>query len=93
MIPTSDKARAPPPRHAATVALVRGLRQRGFSDLRDWDGNLLRYPQDRSATVMEVARLFGVTKQAASSKSHPSSNAGMAYESLPRATPGCGRWP
>jgi DNA-binding MarR family transcriptional regulator len=48
------------------VALVTGLRQRGFSDLRDWDGNLLRYLQDRSATVMEVARLFGVTKQAAS---------------------------
>jgi DNA-binding MarR family transcriptional regulator len=48
------------------VALGKGLAQRGFSDLRDWDGNLLRYLQGRSATVMEVARLFGVTKQAAS---------------------------
>jgi len=48
------------------VALVDGLRERGFTDLRDTDGNLLRYLHGRSATVTEVARLFGVTKQAAS---------------------------
>ena len=48
------------------VALVDGLRARGFTDLRDTDGNLLRYLHRRSATVTEIARLFGVTKQAAS---------------------------
>jgi DNA-binding MarR family transcriptional regulator len=49
------------------VALAEGLRTRGFTDLRDADWNLLRYLQHRGgATVTEIARLFGVTKQAAS---------------------------
>jgi DNA-binding MarR family transcriptional regulator len=39
----------------------------GFTDLRDADWNLLRYLHHRGgAPVTEIARLFGVTKQAAS---------------------------
>ena len=49
------------------VALVRGLRERGFVDLREADWNLLRYlHHSGGATVTDIARLFGVTKQAAS---------------------------
>jgi DNA-binding MarR family transcriptional regulator len=49
------------------VALARGLRERGFTDLRDADWNLLRYLHHRGcAPVTEIARLFEVTKQAAS---------------------------
>jgi DNA-binding MarR family transcriptional regulator len=49
------------------VALGRGLAHRGFDDLRDSDGTLLRYlHHSGGATVTEVSRLFGVTKQAAS---------------------------
>jgi DNA-binding MarR family transcriptional regulator len=49
------------------VALARGLGERGFSDLRDADWNLLRYLHHRGgAPVTEIARLFEVTKQAAS---------------------------
>jgi DNA-binding MarR family transcriptional regulator len=49
------------------VALADGLARRGFTDLRDSDWNLLRFLDHRgSATVTEIARLFGVTKQAAS---------------------------
>jgi DNA-binding MarR family transcriptional regulator len=49
------------------IALGRGLADRGFTDLRDADWNLLRYLHHRGgAPVTEIARLFGVTKQAAS---------------------------
>src|SRR4051812_37626905 len=49
------------------VALADGLRRRGFTDLREADWTLLRYLHHRDgATVTEIARLFGYTKQAAS---------------------------
>jgi DNA-binding MarR family transcriptional regulator len=52
---------------AYRVALARGLRERGFTDLRDADWNLLRYLHHRGgAPVTEIARMFEVTKQAAS---------------------------
>jgi DNA-binding MarR family transcriptional regulator len=49
------------------VALADGLAARGFTDLREADANLLRYLHHHGpAAVTEIARLFGVTKQAAS---------------------------
>ncbi|MGZ4801371.1 MAG: MarR family winged helix-turn-helix transcriptional regulator [Acidimicrobiia bacterium] len=49
------------------IALAEGLRGQGYSDLRDADWSLLRYlHHSGGATVTEIARLFGVTKQAAS---------------------------
>jgi DNA-binding MarR family transcriptional regulator len=49
------------------VALAQGLAERGFTDLRDTDWALLRYLHHRGgAPVTEIARLFEVTKQAAS---------------------------
>jgi DNA-binding MarR family transcriptional regulator len=53
--------------HLYRVALAEGLARRGFTDLRDNDWTLLRFLDHRgAATVTEIARLFGVTKQAAS---------------------------
>jgi len=49
------------------VALARGLRERGFTDLRDADWTLLRYLYHTGgASVTEIARHYDVTKQAAS---------------------------
>lgn len=52
---------------AYRASLVRGLAERGFGDLRETDATLLRYlDHSGGATVTELARLLGVTKQAAS---------------------------
>ena len=49
------------------VALARGLRERGFTDLRDADWALVRYLHHSGcASVTEIARHYDVTKQAAS---------------------------
>ena len=49
------------------VALARGLRERGFTDLRDADWALVRYlHHSGGASVTEIARHYDVTKQAAS---------------------------
>jgi len=49
------------------VALARGLRERGFTDLRDADWALVRYLHHTGgASVTEIARHYDVTKQAAS---------------------------
>src|SRR5262245_4699140 len=53
--------------HLYRVALGERLRARGFTDLRDTDWSLLRYLHHRGgATVTEIARMFGFSKQAAS---------------------------
>ena len=49
------------------TALRDGLGSRGFTDLREADGPILRYLHHvGTATVGELAEAFGVTKQAAS---------------------------
>jgi len=60
------------------VALACGLRERGFTDLRDADWALVRYLHHTGgASVTEIARHYDVTKQAASQ--HVASFVGRGY--------------